>query len=173
MTAINQLQMSYSPEEDRVLLRLNTTSAEEFRFWLTRRYCQLMVQALGAHRAADPDVSNQVSPVARKAVEAFKREAADSGGNFKDDFKPSDTFPLGETPVLAHKLSYRVSDSKLALTISPESGQAVTIALDTPLNFNVTKLLKSAAQAGNWVLDWGGEKRAGEQVSENEGRIIN
>jgi hypothetical protein len=103
MTAINQLQMSYSPEEDRVLLRLNTTSAEEFRFWLARRYCQLMVQALNAHRAADPDVSNQVSPVARKAVETFKQEAADSGGNFKDEFKPSDTFPLGESPVLAHK----------------------------------------------------------------------
>ncbi len=123
MTAINQLQMSYSPEEDRVLLRLNTTSAEEYRFWLTRRYCQLMVQALGAHRAADPDVSNQVSPVVRKAVETFKREAADSGGNFKDDFKPSDTFPLGETPVLAHKLSYRVSENKLALTITTGSGQ--------------------------------------------------
>tara|TARA_B100001105_G_scaffold51619_1_gene38941 strand:- start:289 stop:486 length:198 start_codon:yes stop_codon:yes gene_type:complete len=41
------------------------------------------------------------------------------------------------------------------------------------LNFNVTKLLRSAAQAGNWVLDWGGEKRGGEQVSENERRIIN
>ena len=131
-----------------------------------------MVQALGAHRAADPDVSNQVSPVARKAVETFKREAADSGGNFKDDFKPSDTFPLGETPVLAHKLSYRVSENKLALTITTGSGQGVTIALDTPLNFNVTKLLKSAAQAGNWVLDWGG-KRGGEQVLENERRIIN
>ena len=104
MTAINQLEMSYSPGEDRVLLRLNTTSAEEFRFWLTRRYCQLMVQALNAYRAADPDVSNQVSPVARKAVETFKQEAADSGGNFKDDFKPCDTFPLGESPVLAHKL---------------------------------------------------------------------
>lgn len=173
MTVINQLQMSYSPEEDRVLLRLNTTSAEECRFWLTRRYCQLMVQALRAHRAADPDVSNRVSPVARKAIEAFKREAADSRGNFKDDFKRSDTFPLGETPVLAHKLSYRVSKSKLALTISPGSGQGVTIALDTPLNFNVTKLLRSAAQAGNWVLDWGGEKQGSEQASVPEGRIIN
>jgi hypothetical protein len=66
-----------------------------------------------------------------------------------------------------------VSKSKLALTIVPESGQGVTIALDTPLNFNVTKLLQSAAQAGNWVLDWGGEKRGGEQVSEDERRIIN
>lgn len=178
MGAINQLQMSYSPEEDRILLRLNTTSAEEFRFWLTRRYCQLMVQALNAHRAADPDVSNQVSPLARKAVESFKREAADSGGNFKDGFKASGTFPLGEIPVLAHKLSYRVFETKLELNISPGSGQGVKIALDTPLNFNVTKLLKSAAQAGNWVLDWsgekqGGEKEGGEQVSENERLIIN
>jgi len=99
MSAINQLQISDSPEEDRVLLRLNTTFAEEFRFWLTRRYCQLMVQALSAHRETDPDVSNQVSPLARKAVEWFKRKAADSGGNSKDDLKPGVKFPPGETPI--------------------------------------------------------------------------
>ena len=107
-----------------------------------------MVQALGAHRAADPDVSNQVSPVVRKAVETFKREAADSGGNFKDDFKPSDTFPLGESSVLAHKLSYRVSENKLALTITTGSGQGVTIALDTPLNFNVHKIAQISGTGG-------------------------
>ena len=100
MSAINQLQISCSPEEGRILFRLNTTSAEEFRFWLTRRYCQLMVQSLSAHRATDPDVSNQVSPLAREAVESFKREADDSGGNFKDDFKAGVKFPLGETPIL-------------------------------------------------------------------------
>ena len=54
-----------------------------------------MVQALSAHRAIDPDVSNQVSPLARKAVDSFKREADDSGGNFKDDFKAGVKFPLG------------------------------------------------------------------------------
>jgi hypothetical protein len=173
MTAISQLQMSYSPEEDRVLLRLNTTSTEEFRFWLSRRYCQLMVQALTAHRAADPDVSNQVSTVARKAVEEFKQEAANSGGNFKDDFKPSDTFPLGESPVLAHKLSYKVSSGKLALTMAPKSGQGVTIVLDSALNFNVTKLLKSAGEAGKWGLDWDGKQPGSEQLAEEEHRIIN
>ena len=173
MTAISQLQMSYSPEEDRVLLRLNTTSTEEFRFWLTRRYCQLIVQALSAHRAADPDVSNQVSPVARKAVEEFKQEAANAGVNFKDDFKPSDSFPLGENPVLAHKLIYKTSGSKLALTMEPKSGQGVTIVLDSSLNFNVTKLLKSAGEAGNWGLDWDGKQPDNERPVEEEHRIIN
>jgi len=173
MTAISQLQMSYSPEEDRVLLRLNTTATEEFRFWLTRRYCQLVVQALAAHRAVDPDVSNQVSPVARKAVEEFKQEAANASGNFKDDFKPSDTFPLGENPVLAHKLTYKVSGGKLVLTISPQSGQGVTIVLDSSLNFNITKLLKSAGKAGEWGLDWDSAKQRDAQVTEEENRIIN
>ena len=58
------------------------------------------MQALSAHRAIDPDVSNQVSPLARKAVKSFKREADDSGGNFKDDFKAGVKFPLGLTPIL-------------------------------------------------------------------------
>ena len=140
--------MSYSPEEDRVMLHLNTTSTAEFGFWLTRRYCQLMVQALSAHRAARPDVSKQVSPVARKAVEDFKREAANSEGNLKDNFQPSGTFPMGETPVLAHKLSYKASGSTLALTIDPKSGHGVMIALNPTLNFDVPKLLKSAGEAG-------------------------
>ena len=173
MTAISQLQMSYSPEEDRVLLRLNTTATEEFRFWLTRRYSQLVIQALGAHRAADPDVSNHASPMARKAVEEFKQEVANTEGNFKDDFKPSETFPLGETPVLAHKLSYKVSAGKLVLTIAPKSGQGVTIVLDSSLNFNVTKLLKSAGEAGKWGLDWEGKQPGNKLLPGEENRIIN
>ena len=132
MTAINQLQMSYSPEEDRVLLRLNTTSAEEFRFWLTRRYCQLMVQALNAHRAADPDVSNQVSPVSRKLVEAFKYEADDLSENFKDDLKASVKSHLGEVPTLAPWASLTASCRKLAPPIFRWVRAGVTVTLDTP-----------------------------------------
>ncbi|MGV0034582.1 MAG: hypothetical protein ACNYPE_06345 [Candidatus Azotimanducaceae bacterium WSBS_2022_MAG_OTU7] len=165
--------MSYQPEEDRVLLRLNTTATEEFRFWLTRRYCQLVVQALLAHRAADPDVSKQESLLARKAVEEFKQEAANSGGNFKDEFKPSDTFPLGKTPVLAHTLSYELSNGKLTLTITPKSGQGVTLVLNSQLNFNIMKLLKSTSKAGNWSLDWDGNQPVNEPSAKKEQRIIN
>ena len=53
-----------------------------------------MVQALGAHRVFDADVTNQVSPVPRQSVDAFKQKAGDFAGNFKDDLKASVTFPL-------------------------------------------------------------------------------
>jgi len=166
MSAIQQLQMSYSAEEDRVLLRLNTTDHEEFRFWLTRRYCQLLIQALNAHRSADPDVSAQASSVARQAVEDFKKEAANSQGNFEQAFQEASSFPLGEVPTLAQKLRYRVDSGLLALTIEPKNGSGITIKLDSKLNFNVTKLLQSAVKTGEWQLDMGqGPQQAASTIS--------
>lgn len=152
MSAIQQLQMSYSAEEDRVLLRINTTDQEEFRFWLTRRYCQLIIQALNAHRSADPDVSAQATPVARQAVEEFKQEAAISQGNFDQAFQEASSFPFGEAPALAQKLKYKVDSGLLALTIEPGSGNGITIKLDSKLNYNVAKLLQGAISAGEWPL---------------------
>lgn len=34
---IHQLSVTYSPTEDRLLLRINTTTQEEIQVWLTRR----------------------------------------------------------------------------------------------------------------------------------------
>ena len=155
MRAIQQLQMSYSAEEDRVLLRINTTDQEEFRFWLTRRYCQLIIQALNAHRSADPDVSAQATPVAKQAVEEFKQEAANAQGNFDQAFQEASTFPLGEVPALAQRLKYNIDSGLLALTIEPKAGSGITIKLDSKLNINVSRLLQSAIQAGELQLDIG------------------
>ena len=34
---IHQLSVTYQAEQDRILLRINSTSGEEMRMWLTRR----------------------------------------------------------------------------------------------------------------------------------------
>ncbi len=153
MASINQIQMNYSPQEDRVLLRLNTSGNEEFRFWVTRRYAVLLGQVLALHRQSDPDVARQAPGEDRQTVEAFKREAADANANFNDGFQGASQFPLGEHPLLAFKIDYKVVEGKLVLTISPESGQGITITLDQQLNFNVGRLLKSAAEKAGWGID--------------------
>ena len=99
-----------------------------------------------------------VSADAKKAVQEFKQEAAESKGNFQDEFKPSSSFPLGSDPILAFQLSYNVKDGKLALAIAPKGGQGINIVLDAALNFDVTRLLKSSAKAGGWQLDWGDDE---------------
>ncbi len=157
MGAISQLQMSYSPEEDRVLLRVNTTDKEEFRFWLTRRYCQLLLQSLEKHRSSDPDVSVQPTPAARQAIQEFKQEAANSQGNFQEAFRDeeSEKFPIGEEPVLAHVLKYNIDNGKLALTIEPKGGKGIRVVLDSKFNFNVTRLLQTVSAKGGWQLAFG------------------
>ena len=44
--SINQIQIAYSPEEDRILFRVNSMDRKEFRFWLTRRFTVLLVKVL-------------------------------------------------------------------------------------------------------------------------------
>ena len=44
--SLSQMQMLYVSEEDRILFRVNSTSGEEFRFWLTRRYVLLLIKVL-------------------------------------------------------------------------------------------------------------------------------
>lgn len=168
MTAIKQLQLSYSADEDRILLRVNTTSGDEFRFWLTRRFSILMIEALEAHRAVDPDVSAQTNEAARQAIQEFKREEATSQGNFQEEFTQSENFPLGDVPILAHKLTYGVSGMNLNLSIEPRSGQGINIVLDPQLNHNVSKLLRSAAETAQWGLVW---QEEGTEVPEP--RVVN
>jgi len=167
MTSISQLQMTYSAEEDRILFRLNTSAQEEFRFWLTRRYSQLLIQALNSHKAADPDVVAQPTNDARQAVQDFKREAAQEKGDFKSEFRESTSFPLGNAPAVAFKLSYKVEDGVLKLSMQPKEGQGINLVLDSNLNFNVTKLLKGASDKAGWGLDWG------EAAVVEENRVIN
>ena len=168
MTAISQLQLTYVPDEDRILFRVNTDSNEEFRFWITRRFSMLLIQALMAHRAADPDVSTQSSDAAKQAVQTFKRDEAISQGNFQEDFQPSESFPLGDSPILAHKLTYRIDGSKLNLSVQPHGGKGINIVLDPQLNFNVSKLLKSAAESARWGLAWDLD-----EVEDPETRVVN
>ncbi len=152
MTAIKQLQLGYNPEEDRILFRINTTGADEFRFWLTRRYSMLLAKALNDHRAVDPDVSAQTDGVAKQAIQEFKRDEAISKGNFEEKFTPSTNFPLGEEPVLAFKLSYRIENEKLHLSINPKEGSGINLVVDQQLNFSITKLLETAIKSGDWGI---------------------
>ncbi len=169
MTAISQLQISYSADEDRILLRINTTSGDEFRFWLTRRFSALLIKALEAHRAADPDISTQPTAAAKQAVQEFKQEEATSQSNFQEEFKPSEKFPLGEAPLLAYKLSYKVDGAKLNLSIEPRNSPGISIVLDPQLNHNVSRLLRSATETAQWGLVW---ESATPQTTD-ESRVVN
>jgi len=163
--------MLYHPEEDRILLRVNSTTNQEFRFWITRRYALLLTRALAEHAESDPDISTQGSAAAKQAVKEFKHEQAINKADFNKPFKEeSAEFPLGEQTRLAYRLTCNRVDSVLKLGIHPKNGEGITLQIDHNLNTSISQLLLSAAQKAQWNL---GQQPVANTAIQNEKPIIN
>ncbi len=153
--SISQMQMVYSPEEDRILFRVKSTDREEFRFWITRRFALMLARVLGEHKATDVDVSAQATPEAKQAVQSFKKDQAISEANFDEKFEAQgNEFPLGEDVRLAYKLAYNIRENgNLHLGIQPKTGQGINLVLNQTINISMTQLLVTAASSAAWKLD--------------------
>lgn len=152
--AVNQMQMAYQPEEDRILFRTNTSDNKEFRFWITRRYSLLLLKILRDHLDRDPDVLSQPSNEAKEAIKDFKQEQAESNVDFSKKFEAeAKDYPLGEEGILAFKLSYTFKEDLLNLSVEPKEGQGISIVINRDLNVSMTRLILAAARQADWKID--------------------
>lgn len=152
MAGLRQLQLRYDAVEDRILLRVSTQQDQEFRLWLTRRYCMLLLAVLDKHERLDPEVAERPTEEARRAVRRFKEEAAGTRADFGSEFEAPAERPLGEAPMLAYRLTYRAGEEQLQLTFSPQQGQGITFTLDRQLSLNLRTMLAKTIRGANWAL---------------------
>ena len=105
---IHQLSVTYLPEQDRILARVNTTAGEEMRLWLTRRLLvglwPLLSRLLAEHllkleaagsslAAADEDL--------KKMLADFRREEFLQQADFDTPYHDKQhRLPLGDEPLL-------------------------------------------------------------------------
>lgn len=168
---ISQIQVLYNAEEDRILLRVNSTDKQEFRFWITRRFSVLLLRVLSEYAVTDPDISLQTSPDARQTVQEFKREQAIRNAELDKPFREdSSEFPLGETARLAFRLTCHRSDQNLRLGIHPKLGEGINIVIDRTINANLTQLLLKAINQAQWNLAESGSMG---MTDKNEKPVIN
>ena len=171
--SLSQMQMLYVSEEDRILFRVNSTSGEEFRFRLTRRYVLLLIKVLKDYADKDPDVSAQATPAEKKAVEEFKQEKRISDANFTMQFaEESSSYPLGESTLLAFKLSFSIKDTSLQLSIQPKEGRGINFVINQEINASMIQLLKTAAEKGEWGIQHA-FTTSGQVATSSEKRVIN
>lgn len=154
MARINQIQIRYVDAEDRIMLRLNTEDASEFRFWITRRYAQYMAAALLELLRIPEEVDEQRQAGIQDAVMSFKHEAALSKADFAKAFKDQPkSMPLGPDPVLLSKLTVKkTAEANPVLCMYPDQGQGVDLTLQQPLLHSVSKLFADALQSADWGL---------------------
>lgn len=145
--ALQQVNMTYVPEQDRLLLRISTTGDAEFRIWLTRRYCALLMQVFVEQIEREGGYQELAS---RQDTLAQLR-----GGALDKPYEPGPRtqYPLTEQGVLAYRINIGKDESGLTrLQLLPEQGQGLNINLDKSTLYMLYNVLEQALTQTEWNL---------------------
>lgn len=162
---LEQFSASYDAAEDRLLLRVRTTDDAEFRFWLTRRFVELLwpilmkiADAFNSRKAPD-------NPQARSVLAEMAHGEAVGAANFSSQYQKGSQFPLGEQPILLARISVNAKEGHTqTLTLLPQEGQGLHLELDEKLVHVLARLLQEAAIGAEWGLKL--------QVVTNSGTVL-
>lgn len=156
---IHQLSVSFVDRQDRLLLRLNTQDAQEFRFWLTRRLTLRLLPVLeetlmrldsGNAQVLAPDRS------ARKIVSEFQHESFLREADFQTPFKEeARQWPLGKDPMLVTEINLGFMPSgalDLNLIDMGEGGekQSCQLQLQAQLVHGLVHLIRQCMEKAAW-----------------------
>ena len=104
---IRQLSATYLTEQDRILVRVNTTASEEMRLWFTRRLMlglwpllsRLLTEHLLKLEAAGSSLET-ADQALRKMLTDFRKEEFLQHADFDTPYEDMAALPLGEEPLL-------------------------------------------------------------------------
>ncbi|NOY70191.1 MAG: hypothetical protein GXP53_12035 [Deltaproteobacteria bacterium] len=158
--ALNQINITFNPVEDRLLLRVCATGSEpenpaEFRMWLTRRYVRLLWAVF--EKVLDDEVEKipQYTPDNKGVIRRLQQEADLSQADFSTPYKTPDSpaTPLGEAPLLLSKIRLsKNSGNHPVLYLNTEADKGINLTLNTQLVNSMMKLLAQTTDAAQWNL---------------------
>ncbi len=158
---IHQVNVSYSGEQDRMLIRINSLNGEEFRAWLTRRIALQLLPRLG-QTAQDqlqqrfaPPLEGGLDAQRQQLVQNFQQEAAVYEGDFQTPYQEKAiTLPLGEEPLLVTELALTpLAEAKLQMRLLerlPGRQRDIQLVMDPALTQGLLRLLNQSLKASGW-----------------------
>ena len=153
MTKLHQIQVKFTPLEDRLLLRVQTEDRSEFRFWLTRRFVKTLWPVLVKMLAADRTVRSQSDPQARQAVLSFQHQAAVERSDFETKYRQAvAATPLGEAPVLLYDFALAERALHPVLCLRPGQGPGIELTLTGTMLHSLCHLLADAVAGAGWDM---------------------
>ena len=162
---IHQMSVSYVPEQDRVLMRVNTREGEEMRVWLTRRLMTglwpLLTKLLTDHLLKLVDAGTTLSAAddsLKKMLTDFRKEEFLRQADFDTPFQPAEQaqLPLGEEPLLITDVDATpMAGGPLRLTFNErlptgEKPRSFNLEMKPKLMQGLMHLLDTALQQSRW-----------------------
>ena len=157
---IHQLSVSHNEAQDRLLVRLNTKEAHEYRFWLTRRLALRLLPALDQTvirlEAAQPGVAAS-DMNSQKILTDIKRDAFLQKADFATPYAAAaEHLPLGPEPLLITDVQMTLqAQGNLKMVFQQKSGDSVQscqLNLQAQLVHGLIHLLKETVVKAEWEM---------------------
>lgn len=156
---IHQINVSHNDRHDRLLLRVNTKSDEEFRFWLTRRLTlrllPAMQEAVARLESRFPEMVAH-DPASRQILTDLRRDAYLQDADFQTPYADQDQgLPLGESPILVTDVEFQFQGPTVRLILqdkgtAPAQSQSCQLNLPASLLHGMIHLIQQAATKAEW-----------------------
>jgi hypothetical protein len=194
---IHQLSLNYISEQDRILVRINTTAGEELRLWFTRRLTlglwpmlnRIVAEHVAKQAAVDPA---SIVPTAnaddqtKKMLAEFKKEETLQKADFKTPYKDAPAaLPLGADPLLVTEVNIApLPSGQLQLNFSEKlpgvtNPRGFQMALESQLIHGFVHLLDKSIALSQWTQAGGGAaqpeaaKAADEAAASDKPKYLN
>lgn len=154
--AIQQINLGYNAEQDRLLFKVGLSDNTELLVWLTSRITQMMWSLLTNEAHLPTATSIQVQTPPTQAVEQFKQEAQAIDALQKMDFK-TEYQPRPEVrndgAMLAISVSLIAQENKPSVLEMPcIEGVTVRINLNQELTLAICNMLQLACKEAGWAI---------------------
>ncbi|MEX2365110.1 MAG: hypothetical protein WD601_00795, partial [Pseudohongiellaceae bacterium] len=145
--SLKQMNISYQPKEDRLLLKISTSSNSEYRIWMTRRFTSLLLNVLSEQM----DARGGIQKVASTPDTRERLKNTDAAQEYESG--PDMEYPLGADGILAFKINAAKNrEGKLNLQLLPEDGEGVNFALDDSMIYMLHNLIERCIFKTDWNL---------------------
>jgi hypothetical protein len=191
---IHQLSVTYLAEQDRILVRINTASAEEMRLWLTRRLMlglwpllsKLLTKHLLKLEAAGTSLDTADEDL-KKMLADFRKEEFLRHADFETPYKEDQAvLPLGEEPLLVTDVDASpLPNGRLRLSFNEkppdaEKPRTFQMEMEPKLMQGLMHLLEQALVRSQWRESFGtpvavedGASAEEDQTSPRKPRYLN
>ncbi len=167
---IRQLSVTYQLDQDRILIRVNTSANEEVRMWLTRhlmlRLWPMLNRVVIDHLAIPADAKsdgyvdfNAMGPSTRKLLADMRRQEVAKTADFSTPYQEEiSARPLGETPLLVTEVNLTPNaNGQLRMNFKellqqPASNRGFQLDMPADLVFGVIQMLHQALEQSQWQL---------------------
>ena len=173
---LRQINATYLPKQDRLLVKLSNSNDQQYRIWFTRRFTRLLMGVLDSNFLAESQVQGAITKEAQKAFADYQHIQNVKEDCFSDEYQDETTSSaetastdervfngLTEQPhLLAHTINYQSrEDGGLTLSIIADEQKTLTLNMDFSMKHQFYELLERSLDLSDW---FGGDNKEGQDL---------